>query len=68
MRRRAIRSGVVLAAVVAAGLLTARFYRGGEPEAAAAAVRDEFRAVVEATGRLEAAVAYEIGPPSIADF
>ena len=68
MRKRAIRSAAVLAAVVATGLLTARFYRGGEPDPAAAAVRDEFRSVVEATGRLEAAVAYEIGPPSIADF
>ena len=68
MRKRAIRTAIVLAAVVAAGLLTMRFYRGGEPEAEAAAVRDEFRAVVEASGRLEAAVAYEIGPPSIQDF
>jgi len=68
MRKLPIRSAGVLAVVVAAGLLTARFYRGGEPEVTGSAVRDEFRAVVEATGRLEAAVAYEIGPPSIADF
>ncbi|MGD8375036.1 MAG: efflux RND transporter periplasmic adaptor subunit [Acidobacteriota bacterium] len=30
--------------------------------------REEFRSIVEATGKLEAAVAYEIGPPSVAEF
>lgn len=30
--------------------------------------REEFRAIVEATGTLEAAVAFEVGPPSVQDF
>ena len=31
-------------------------------------IRDDFRVQVEATGTLEAAVYYEIGPPSVRDF
>lgn len=39
------------------------------PEAASALVaREDVRLVVEATGRLEAAEAYEIGPPSVNGF
>ncbi|MEE9127010.1 MAG: efflux RND transporter periplasmic adaptor subunit, partial [Planctomycetota bacterium] len=34
----------------------------------ATAVRGDFRLTVEATGTLEAAVFYEIGPPSVRDF
>ncbi|MGH9868208.1 MAG: efflux RND transporter periplasmic adaptor subunit [Candidatus Polarisedimenticolia bacterium] len=30
--------------------------------------REDFRVMVEATGRLETAVAFEIGPPSVQDF
>lgn len=32
------------------------------------AIREDFAVTVEATGKLEAAVAFEIGPPSVRDF
>ena len=67
MSRRRIILGAIL--VVAAGGAAAIWVMKRDTEATTAAVqREEFRAVVEATGMLEAAVAYEIGPPSVQDF
>jgi len=59
--------GVVglLAVAVAAWAMT---QRGDEGASTATVQRGEFRATVEATGSLEAEVAFEIGPPSVQDF
>ncbi len=60
---------VGLVALAGAGAVSARLLRGGDTEAAtASAVKEDFRAVVEAGGKLETEVAYEIGPPSIQDY
>ena len=57
---------VILGAV---GLTAARWISdASDGPATAPVLREDFRAVVEATGRLEAAVAFEIGPPSARDF
>ncbi|HET9481559.1 MAG TPA: efflux RND transporter periplasmic adaptor subunit, partial [Candidatus Polarisedimenticolia bacterium] len=41
---------------------------GDANEATARVEREDFRTEVEATGTLEAAVAFEVGPPSVQDF
>jgi multidrug efflux pump subunit AcrA (membrane-fusion protein) len=57
------------ALLVAAGIVAAALVGGGGPAAGTAQVqRGDLEVAVEATGRLEAAVAYEIGPPSVRDF
>jgi RND family efflux transporter MFP subunit len=65
--RRWRRFAIVAAAlvVVATATLLAR-PRGAGPRTAKV-TRGDFRVLVEATGKLEAAVAYEIGPPSVRD-
>ena len=40
---------------------------GSHDERTSTATREEFRLTVEATGRLEAALAYDVGPPSVRD-
>jgi multidrug efflux pump subunit AcrA (membrane-fusion protein) len=67
---RWLRAGLVLVVAGAAAALAATRWLAGEAPAAGSApvLREEFRAAVEATGRLEAAVSYEVGPPSVADF
>lgn len=66
MTRNYVAAGVVVAALLGGLAVTAR----GDTEAAATAavLREEFRSVVTATGKLEAAVAFEVGPPSARDF
>ena len=68
---RKLRNTLVIAAVVliAGAALAARLKRGGTAGHSSAIVaQEDFRVVVEATGKLEAAVAFEIGPPSVRDF
>jgi RND family efflux transporter MFP subunit len=69
VRRRAklIAGGAAL--LVAAGVAAAALVgRSGTDSDAARVQRGDLEVEVEATGRLEAAVAYEIGPPSVRDF
>ncbi len=58
----------VLLAVAAAGLLVWAGRGGGRSQATAVAAQEDFRVLVEATGSLEAAVYFEIGPPSVQEF
>ena len=68
MRRRT--QAALLLAVFAVALLVV-WLRPGTGAAAdaplATVAREDFRGLVEASGKLEAAVAYEIGPPSVED-
>ena len=57
----------VAAVLAAAGVAAWAAGRGGEGEGAVVA-RQDVRLTVEATGRLEAASAFEIGPPSVEGF
>lgn len=59
-----------LAMIIAAGgVVAARRGSGFRADGATASVqREDFRTVVQAAGKLEAAVAYDIGPPSARDF
>jgi len=67
-RKRLLATALVLVAASVA-VAAARWSReAGGDERTAAVTRNDFRVVVEATGRLETAVAYEIGPPSVQDF
>jgi HlyD family secretion protein len=67
MRKRTLVIAAVVAAVpvVAWGIVS---LGDNDPERTATALREDFRLTVEATGTLEAAVFYEIGPPSLRDF
>ena len=65
-RTRLIAGTAGLLAIAAAGWAISR--READEMATAKVVRGDFRATVEATGSLEASVAYEIGPPSVQDF
>ncbi len=65
-RARLIAVAAVL--LIAAGLGAAALLVGEDPDRSTARVtREDLRLTVEAAGRLEAAVAYEIGPPSVRD-
>ncbi len=61
---------IVLTSLIAAVGLAAATLLGGSSASrnTATVVKDDFHVFVEATGTLEAAVAYEIGPPSARDF
>jgi len=63
--RRILGTSLIVAA--AAGAVAMKWGPGGRP-GTARVTRGDFRVMVEATGRLETAVAYEIGPPSVQDF
>jgi len=68
---RRLRNTLVIAAVLvtAGAALAARLTRVETAASSSTIVaQEDFRVVVEATGRLEAAVAFEIGPPSVRDF
>ncbi len=67
MRKRTL---VVALVVLAVPVLAWAFATLGNSDLGrtATAVRGDFRLTVEATGTLEAAVFYEIGPPSVRDF
>jgi HlyD family secretion protein len=66
-RRLGYTALVLLAA--GAALAAAPWGRSDAGRAGTAKVtREDFRELVEATGRLETAVAFEIGPPSVQDF
>jgi len=67
MRKRTL---MVALPVLAIPVLAWAFTTLGDRDlgATATAVRGDFRLTVEATGTLEAAVFYEIGPPSVRDF
>lgn len=69
MKRR-LRSTLVIATLllVAGAALAARWTRGATNASSAVVAQEDFRVVVEASGKLEAAVAFEIGPPSVRDF
>lgn len=55
--------------VAAVGVAAATLLTGsGAAQNTARVSKDDFKVFVEATGMLEAAVAYEIGPPSARDF
>ena len=43
-------------------------YIEGDLESTAVAIREDFHITVEASGTLEAAIFYEVGPPSVRDF
>lgn len=65
--RRALAAALVLGTGI--GLAAARFaVSGGETESLAVASREDFAVHVEATGKIEAALAFEIGPPSAAGY
>ena len=68
--RGARRVTVLIALLLVPGLLIASRWLGGSGSDVdtALAVREEFRAVVTATGKLEAAVAFEVGPPSVPEI
>jgi len=69
MRRKRLFIGtIVLAAAV--GIVAASRWTGEEQDSRTTAEveRGDFVATVDATGKLEAAVAFEIGPPSARDF
>ncbi|MFQ5701956.1 MAG: efflux RND transporter periplasmic adaptor subunit [Acidobacteriota bacterium] len=65
------RAGLVTTVAVAAAIgvvVASRWAGGGAPRRTVPVTRGEFRATVQATGRLEAAVAFEVGPPSARGF
>ncbi len=64
--KRWVVAGVVLAAAGSV-VVAARLMRHDLPYDEVRVTREDFRETVEATGSLEAAVAYEIGPPSARD-
>jgi RND family efflux transporter MFP subunit len=66
VRRRTAIAGSTLLAATGVGILALAVPRG-EGAPTAAVQLEDFAVVVEAPGRLEAAVAYEMGPPSIPD-
>jgi len=69
MSRQVKIAAVLVALVALVGIsLAALVGRGSGGEPIALVVREDFEVTVEAVGRLEAAVAYEIGPPSVRDF
>lgn len=60
--------GVALGALGALGLSVAAWIgQRGDDDPTARVLREDFAVVVEAPGKLEAAVAYDIGPPSVRD-
>jgi len=67
MRKRTL---VVALVVLAIPVLAWAYATLGDDDLGrtARAMREDFRLTVEATGTLEAAVFYEIGPPSVRDF
>lgn len=69
MKRKLRIVGIAAALLLAAGAaLASRWAREDRVSDEATVQQEDFRVVVEATGKLEAAVAYEIGPPSVRDF
>lgn len=69
MRGRGRILAIAAVALAGAGLAAARWSAGREAGLSTSPVqRGDFSVYVEATGRIEAAVAYEIGPPSAADY
>jgi HlyD family secretion protein len=65
-RRTIVLAGAALA--LAAGLAGARWAtRPRETVDTAAAVREDFRIVLEATGKVDAARAFDVGPPAVKD-
>jgi len=67
MRKRTWIVGVVVLATAGTVVVAARMMHQTLPYEEAQVVKEDFRETVEATGSLEAAVAYEIGPPSARD-
>lgn len=66
MNRRKILWGSIGLVILVAGIL---FFAmgGGDEEGIVRVERGEFEKKIDATGKLEAAIAYEIGPPSMRD-
>jgi multidrug efflux pump subunit AcrA (membrane-fusion protein) len=60
--------GIAAALLLLAGVALASRWSRDRPADTAVVQQEDFRVVVEATGKLEAAVAYEVGPPSVRDF
>ena len=69
MKRWAGVTTILLVLGGAASLAAVRWlnWDGGSLDVATV-LREEFQATVKATGKLEAAVSYEVGPPSVAEF
>ena len=65
-RRRILATSLIVLA--AAGAAAMKWNTTGGRPGTARVLREDFRVLVEATGRLETAVAFEIGPPSVQDF
>ncbi len=69
MRRKTGTIAVALLLVLGAGAVAARWILGeASADGRVVVQRGDFAVTVEATGRLEAAVNFEIGPPSAQDF
>ena len=69
MRGRRVVGVAALAVLVVSTAAAMQWGRGDAARPGTARVtREDFRELVEATGRLETAVAFEIGPPSVQDF
>ena len=62
------RLGVLAALLLAGGAAAAALWPDGSEAEVVTVRREDFRVTVEATGKLEAAVAFDIGPPSVRDF
>ena len=58
---------MVLAVIGVAGVGASRWLATHDGPASTRVERGDFRLLVEATGKLEAAVAFEVGPPSVRD-
>ena len=67
MKRR-LGAGAAIVALGVVGVAALALRSGGDDDSTARVVREDFEVVIEAPGRLEAAVAFEIGPPSVRDF
>lgn len=69
MTRRVAALGVLVVVLAAAGIAAKRGWGGDAgAQGTARVTRGDFNVVVEAKGKLEAAVAVEVGPPSAQDF
>ena len=67
--RPRVLAGVAVALLAGIGVVAARFsVSAGDDESVAQATRSDFAVQVKATGRVEAAVAFEIGPPSASGY
>lgn len=65
MRKKGHIIAAVLVVLAAVGAAAARWAAGsGSSSSSAPVIREDFTVAVEATGKIEAAVAFEIGPPS----